>query len=77
MTTLDNNQANRNEQQKKGDICHYGEIWHKTRNTGNGPDLLIRMRGLQMSGEVGLDLNIMSQKEVRKNIAPQNKKMSQ
>ena len=30
-----------------------------------------------MSGEIGLDLDIMSQKEVRKNIAPQNKKMSQ
>ena len=76
MTTFDNNQANRNEQQKRWHLS-LGDIWRITRNIGNGPDLLLWMRGLKMSGEIGLDLDIMSQKEVRKNIAPQNKKMSQ
>ena len=53
---------------KKGNICHYGEMWHITRNFGNGPDFLIWMRGLQMSSEIGLDINTMSQKEVKKTL---------
>ena len=49
-------------------------MWHNTRNIGNRPDLLIWMRGLKMSGEIGLDLNIMNQKEVRKTLLPKIRK---